>query len=1159
LNSSITQIQGTTPNTQNKIAIVIHLYYTEVWQELFTYLHALKLDYDLFITVSSHITEEILDAIKGDVPDAFIYSVENKGRDVLPFLHLLPILMNYTNLCKLHSKKSVEIESGDAWRKLLYYDLIGSSTIVRDNLHRFDTDNTLGIITGKNLILNGVHFDLDNQKKLQELSLLTKVSFYPNYHFPAGTMFWIRTAILAPLLPLIQRNTLAFEEESGQTDHTLAHAMERFFGLLCKSQNYTIEESHADYQNLETSILNALAKLAFTARFSHDREIQYRDRLIQERDSEIQKRDQEIIAIHTSKSYKSTFIFRKFPFILDTIMHFNIKKINLPNSQEFRFKEAIKRRIPSPIFTLLQKIKRKLKKPRIKNKPWHQDLTQVSQYKGKKVLIIAELSITQCTKYRVMQKVEMLETLGYRATVVSWTDFHEARNLLQLSAMVFFYRVPADTVVIDLINEAKRLSIVSLFDVDDLVFDREALAENLNIQKLDRKTKKMLLHGADLYQEALTLTDHSTASTPTLGTLMQEHTQGKNTLLPNCLDKELLEQLGSDALASPLNEAKAIISDKISHIKIVYGSGTSTHDIDFLEVSDALVYLLQKYPHLKLIIHGTLTLPSIFETELLKPQITQIPFMPTKKYYQALQSYDINIAPLENSIFNDAKSNIKYLEASILKLPTVASNVAEYRSSISQGITGFIASNTTSWINALEQLIENKALREDIANTAYKSVLEHYSIAHIAKTSMQPLLDKHIYTPPKSVQKILMANVLYAPISFGGATIVIEELSTRINQKENYAVTIFTGFFDEDYDLPRPYDIVRYESHGLPVILLRFPMPMSKNLEYRNEEIESVFEEILLSLEPDLVHFHSIQQLSASIAKPCVKHHTPYIITLHDMWWLCEKQFMIMPNNSYCYQSKIDTNYCITQCTHNAEATQERRKYLKPILDHASLLLTPSKFQAQMYGYNISDSSKIKVNKNAIIFPSKNYTKHKNTNIRFAYLGGHAVHKGYDVLKDIFESLSLLNYELIIVDLHRKLGHHSIIESDWKLQGKLHLSDGYNYSQKGLDDFFAPIDVLLFPSQWKESFGLTIREALVRDIWVISTDAGGVIEDIVEGENGNILSIGDNDGYRKAIEYRIQNHSLSQDYNNAHKDSIRAYPEQVEELLGYYDEILENK
>ncbi|SFV59605.1 Possible glycosyltransferase [hydrothermal vent metagenome] len=1063
----------------------------------------------------------------------------------MPFLGLLPRLMEYEFICKLHSKKSVEIESGDAWRKLLYYDLIGSDSIVKKNIKRFEDDKNLGMITGKNLILNGVHFNLDNQKNLQNLASQAKISFSPEYSFPAGTMFWLRLEIFAPLLPLIENNTLKFEEELGQTDHTLAHALERFFGLLCKSQNKSIEESHADYQKLNTNILNDLAKLAFTQRFQNDREIQYRDKLIQERDAEIQKIDAEIIAIHTSKSYKASFIFRKLPFIFNTIIHFNIKKLNMPDSNEFRIKEAVKRRMPTRLLNLLKKVKRKLKKQSQKDKLWHQDLKNTS-YQGKSILIVAELSIAQCTKYRVEQKVEMIEHLGYRAKVVSWTDFHEARHLLQTSALVIFYRVPADTVVLDLIKEAKRLNITSFFDVDDVVFDRKLLSENINIQALDKKTQKLLLNGADLYQEALSLTDHSTSSTPTLASLMQKHNDGEHFIIPNCLDKELLSYLDSD------------ISKDVEKIKIVYGSGTSTHDIDFLEVSDALLFILQKYPHVKLIIHGTLTLPSIFETELLKPQITQIPFMPTAEYYKALQSYDINLAPLEGSLFNDAKSNIKYLEASILKLPTIASDVAEYRSSISKGINGFIAKDTASWIDALEQLIENKTLREEIAQNAHSVVIKEYSIEDIAVKNMKPLLDKYMTPKAQNTKQLLMVNVLYNPISFGGATIVIEELSQRITKKDGYEVTVFTGFFDENYDLPRPYDLLRYEVNGISVILLRFPFPMSQTQDYRNEHIEKVFEEMLLSLEPDLVHFHSIQQLSASIVKPCLSHKIPYIITLHDMWWLCEKQFMINAQKQYCYQSKIDTNYCITQCTANKEATQERTKYLRPLLRQANLLLAPSTFQAQMYSYNLPKTQNIKVNKNAIIFPSSAYVKTQNNKIRFAYLGGKATHKGYDMMKEVFENLDSDAYELVIVDLHLKLGHHSIDESDWDIHGSLELSKGYNYSQKGLDDFFASIDVLLFPSQWKESFGLTIREALVRDVWVISTDAGGVVEDIREGENGNILSIGDDEGYKQAIEKSIKEFSTQENYTNPYKNEIRAYDAQVEELLGYYDELWRN-
>jgi glycosyltransferase involved in cell wall biosynthesis len=1072
--------------------------------------------------------------------------VENRGRDVLPFLQVLNLIgtQNYTYLCKLHTKKSVEIDNGDAWRKLLYYDLIGSAEIVNENIQRFKNNNKLGIITGKNLILNGAHFDLGNQIQLQNLASVCHIPFTNDYHFAAGTMFWIRVDLLIPLLSLTENSQLLFEKESGQTDHTLAHALERFFGLLCTNAHLEIAESHADYTNLDKKTLEQLAMLAFTQRFKNDREIQYRDKLIKERDYEIQKRDQEILNILSSKSYKLTFPFRKLPFITQTILHFNIKKINMQDSNEFRFVQAIKRRLPKNLISLLKRIRRKVKKHTQKNKLWHQPLTSISKYKGNTVLIIAELSIPQCTKYRVEQKVEMLKTLGYNTWVISWTDFHEARHLLQMSALVFFYRVPAYPLVVDLIKESNRLGITSFFDVDDLIFDKELLAQNINLKKLPKKSQKELLKGADLYQEALSLTTNSTASTKILGEAMTSYNKGENYLLPNCLDQELLTHI---------DHARNSLSSHEGLIKIVYGSGTSTHDIDFEEVADALVHILNTYKNVVFIIHGTLTLPSKFDA--LTSQITHIPFMPTKEYYAHLQGYDINLAPLEKTLFNDAKSNIKYLEASIFKLPTIASNVSEYNAVIKHEENGFLATNTKSWIFSLEKLIQSKVLRKNIGISAYNTVLDNYQIKNIAQKYMLPLIKEHMYHKDQDTKHILMANVLYNPISFGGATIVIEELSQRINKKEGYEVTVFTGFFDENYDLPRPYDIVRYEVNDVPVILVRFPFPMSKELEYHNDEIEKVFDKILSSLNPDLVHFHSIQQLSASIAKPCLNYQIPYIITLHDMWWLCEKQFMLKPDNTYCYQTKIDTDYCITQCTHNADRTKNRTTYLKPILNNAALLLTPSSFQAQMYLYNSVDPKKIKVNKNAIIFPSSNYKKKPSEKIRFAYLGGKATHKGYDFLKEIFESINTENYELIVVDLHRKLGHNSIIASDWDIKGTLTLSDGYEYSQRALDDFFSNIDVLLFPSQWKESFGLTIREALVRDVWVISTDAGGVVEDIREEENGNIVSIGDHHGFKMQIESSIANTHKLQNYHNPHKDTIRAYDAQVDELLDYYNDI----
>lgn len=1140
-------ILSTTPivkihNADRQTAIIVHVFYLDVWHEIVSYLETLNLEYDLYITISETIADIHIVDIMQQFPDAHLYRVENRGRDVLPFLQILNLIgeVNYSYLCKLHTKKSVEIDNGDAWRKLLYYDLIGSEEIVQDTLHRFQENNALGIISGKNLILDGMKFDLGNSEKVKHLAQLTHIPFVANYHFAAGTMFWMRFSLLEPLLSVIEGDDLVFEEEFGQTDHTLAHAMERFFGLLCESQGYRLEESHANYTKLDAKTLDDLAVLAFTQRFKYDM-------LIHSKNLHIHEKDEMLHTLLTSKSYRFTKPFRHMEFLFKTLLHFKLAKINSHGTNEHKLAMAIKRRIPEHLFLAVKSI---IKRKTLRTKQdafWDVPLTDISKDKGKNILIIAELSIPQCKKYRVDQKVEMFSLLGYGAEMISWTEYQKARNLLQLSSLVFFYRVPAEESVLRLVDEAKRLGLTTLFDVDDLIFDEALLKTNINIQNLPPKIQAQVFSGAKTYKKAMSSMDYCSASTTVLAQYMHKHTEHETFVIPNALDEELLQ-------ASKLKK----IEKYTSTIKIVYGSGTSTHDVDFQEVSAALEEILAKYPHVHLIIHGTLTLPESFKT--FTGQIHTIPFMKASEYYTALNSYDINIAPLEPSIFNDAKSNIKYLEASVVRMPTIASDVVEYKAIIEDGINGFIAGNKEEWITAFEKLIGYETLRKTMGEAAYDTVMKGYKPNVIAKEYVNPILEKFIPKKDADVQKVLMANVLFHPTSFGGATIVVEELAKRINAHKHFDVTIVTAFFDVNNHLYEDYDIVRYEAHGLPVILIRLPEPMLSTLEYHNPKMEEVFSNILQATQPDIVHFHAIQQLSASLANACIKQHIPHIITLHDMWWVCEKQFMIMPNGKYCHQTKIDTSFCQVHCNYKDDKfTTERTQYLKNILENADILLTPSTFQKEMYAYNIQNKEKLHVNKNGILFPAESYAKKSNAQVRFAFVGGNADHKGYAFIKQIFESIEETHYELVIVDINRKLGYDSMFDSDWDIKGTLTIVDGYKNTQEGLDNFFSDIDVLLFPSQCKESFGLTVREALVRDVWVMSTNAGGVEEDIVEGENGNIIDMQDNIAFKDTIERYINTFNPENAYENTHKNEIRTYDTQAKELMAYYQDILDKR
>ncbi len=903
-----------------------------------------------------------------------------------------------------------------------------------------------------------------------------------------------------------------------------------------KNQLLLVKEQQISEKLEELSEKNHQLKEKSEAIFDKEQQLKEYQQLVEENKLFIHE-------LMTSTSWKITHPFR----VLTQKKRLpKYQNLFIPDTKEYQISRAIKQYLPERFGKEIGKILKKGDKNPIKVMPWNRQLTDISPSLLHHVLIIAELSIPQCKKYRVDQKIEMLEYLGYEVSMISWTEYFKAREMLQFASLVIFYRVPAFEDVVKLYEEAKRLRIPTFYDVDDLIFNKEELKNNSNNLKLDDAIQKEILNGANLYLEALARSKNAIASTSVLGRYMGENIEGEVFVIPNCLDKELL---------SFVHEKEGY--KESSSIQIVYGSGTSTHDSDFLQASEALLKILKKYKNVKLVIHGLLNLPKEFDA--FSQQIKKIPFMQARDYYQALNNYDINIAPLEATVFNDAKSNIKYLEASIFKLPTVASGVSEFKSVIRDGKNGFIANTDEEWFDALETLIESRSLREDIGRSACSDVMDTYSIHAVAENFMKPILDKFLAnSPEKQKVKVLMANILFNPISFGGATIVVEELAKFIDAQDDYEVTVFTGFWNSESTAMNHYDIVRYEANDIAVVGIKFPAHSTPLLAYNNPLMKEKFITILKSSQPDIVHFHSIQQLSASILEACIELDIPYVITLHDMWWLCERQFMVMEDGRYCAQEQVSLDYCLAHCSKNYEFTKTRDAYLQALLEKADLLLAPSKFHLRMSKTDKVDESKFAVNKNGILFPSKEFSKTKSTTskVRFAYLGGNAVHKGYHWLKEVFESIEDENYVLTLVDLHKKLGSTSIEAEDWDIRGELVISDGYEYSQKGLDDFFSQVDVLLFPSQWKESFGLTIREALVRDVWVITTDAGGVVEDIVEAANGNIIEMHDKSKFKKCILDAIKNPQLYVNYKNPHKDKITSYVEQGRELLTYYKRVL---
>ncbi|WP_277394534.1 glycosyltransferase [Neisseria mucosa] len=744
-----------------------------------------------------------------------------------------------------------------------------------------------------------------------------------------------------------------------------------------------------------------------------------------------------------------------------------------------------------------------------------------------KVAIIAELSIPQCKKYRVIQKQEMLEELGIPCSVTSWTDSNEAKKQISLASLVIFYRVPGLDSVMDLIAECRRLNIKTLWEVDDLVFDEDVLKTSSTINLLEPAEREGVINGAKLYRQAMLACDEGIASTSGLAKAMQEAGLETVYVVENALDDE--------TLAAARSIEGRLKKQEDGLIRIIYGSGTKTHNIDFLEAAPALANILKENPNVRFRIIGYLELPEYFDE--VQSQIERIPFCNYTEYLTYLSECDISIAPLENFVFNDAKSNIKYLEASITKVASVCSPRAAFADVIVNGENGFLADNEQQWHEAFDTLIQNPELRDSMAQAAYRTVTETYSPQAIGSTQLAPAVRFESATKGKT--KVLSFNVFYHPQSFGGATIVAEQLNKLLADEEAYEIYAVTTLPMKSW-LPS-YSVIRYE-YG-KVTVFGVAVPSEDAAAHENPRFDAVVKDIIELVQPDIAHIHCIQSMGVGMVDICRKAGVKTLVTLHDAWWICPNQFMLDENEVFREQWNTE---------------DERSKTIARALSKIDMLLAPSKYFAELHERTLGRD--VLVNKNGVTRPLGQISKRKKDVIRFGYVGGKTKIKGVHLILEAFRKHRFPNTELVVVDNLLNLGARSFFDNDFDGVERFRIEPAY--SQDTIDHFFSEIDVLLFPTQWKESFGLTVREAVLRDVWVIATDAGGVSEDIIDGENGTIIPFDSGvEELSRAIAEVCERYQAMDDgaVIELPKSHIRTFAEQKDELAGLYQEILSNQ
>lgn len=335
----------------------------------------------------------------------------------------------------------------------------------------------------------------------------------------------------------------------------------------------------------------------------------------------------------------------------------------------------------------------------------------------KDFLFISGCYLEMPQKYRCDFQKEQLEKHGLSGDFQFFTAINQ--TWLKYYDVFIFYRTPITLEVAKFIKQAKKLNKLVIFDIDDLVFDENLVKDKHEFKAMNAKEKKVYLDGIRRHRETMELCDFGIASTETIAEHMRK-------IIPNVL---VNRNSVPDVLAERSKVAQIIRNGK--EVVLGYFSGSKTHDDDLKLIEGVLVEALEKYPNVKLMLVGPVSLSeklSAYENKIIRND-----FVAFEKLPELIAQIDINLLPLVSTEFNNGKSEIKYTEAALVKRPTIASTTATNCFAIKDGETGFLAENLTEWREKLFRLIENKALRVKFANRAYRDVLENYNTFKIGQ------------------------------------------------------------------------------------------------------------------------------------------------------------------------------------------------------------------------------------------------------------------------------------------------------------------------------------------------------------------------------------------------------------------------------------------
>ncbi|MCP1273890.1 glycosyltransferase [Gluconobacter albidus] len=353
-------------------------------------------------------------------------------------------------------------------------------------------------------------------------------------------------------------------------------------------------------------------------------------------------------------------------------------------------------------------------------------LSSPTPFSVSRVLFIAGEPGTPGVLYRCDRNAAAARDAGFEARVVPCASV--GFDDIRWADVMVFWRVEYSGHVSTIFDLARSENVMTIFDADDIVFVPHYARVDLidGIRSIGATEEQIERCFSDMRRTFLRC-DQGSTTTAELVFAMHSLRPVVH-LLPNVYDMTSLKRA---RMALRMRGEPGSVNAEDGLVRIGYAAGSRTHQRDFGPICTTIADILHERPQVRLVLfrepdtHRPILLMDEFPSLIpVQDQIEWRDMVPLAELQDEFARFDISIAPLETgNVFCEAKSEIKFFEAALSGVVTVASPTGPFQRVIHHGETGLLASSPAEWHDALIALIDNPERRIRMARDAYHSIL----------------------------------------------------------------------------------------------------------------------------------------------------------------------------------------------------------------------------------------------------------------------------------------------------------------------------------------------------------------------------------------------------------------------------------------------------